>query len=176
MFFLIFVLSGCVKTKDISPGLELRQKMSKGSFSFRAHILADYEDRIYEFTTDCIWMPDEGLTFTLVAPETISGIHGNVSQTGGKILFDDQILLFDGLSQGNITPAIGPWLMMKAITGGYVRSVCENPVVISYDDSFQGEVLDLELTLNENNLPENCDIYLNSRRILSIRIEVVKEV
>ena len=169
----VFLLCGCGGVEDVSPGLNLRQCIGNSDgCKFVAAITADYGDRVYDFTTDCSWKPGEGLAFELTYPETIAGITGTIDQKGGKLTFDDTILMFDSMSQGSIMPAMGPWLMMKAVTGGYIHGTSHSePISITYDDSFQGELLRIVLELDQNSLPNFCEIYMNERRILSIRIE-----
>ena len=171
----IICLVGCTSGNDgVSDSLMLREKMTKGNgYSFTSSITADYGNRTYSFVMDCSALPDGTVNFEITEPESIRGIKGSVSQSGGKLLFDDTVLLFESLTSNQITPAIGSYLMVKAIQGGYIRSVCtqENCVEITIDDTFRSQAFQALLTLNSELVPQQCEIFFNNRRILSIQVE-----
>ena len=84
----ILVLSGCGNSdKAMEEGMQLRQKMlSSAGCSFDATVTADYGDEIYEFTLSCQADERGDLGFTVISPDSISGVTGTVSGTGGKLL------------------------------------------------------------------------------------------
>lgn len=168
-------LFGCASSDGgVSNALHLREQMSKGcGYTFAAAVTADYGDRLYSFTMDCTAKPDGTVEFVIAEPESISGIKGSVSQSGGKLWFEDTVLLFESLTSNQITPAIGPYLMVKAIQGGYIRSSFdkENLSEIKIDDSFRSEAYQVILTLDDNSLPTLCEIFSDNRRILMISVK-----
>ena len=167
-------MTGCSKqSTGVSDALEFRQRLSKAEkITFDAHVTADYGNRMYVFDVSCVAQSDGCVAFTVLKPETIAGITGSVSASGGKLTFDDTVLLFEPLTQGQITPAIGPWLMMKAIFGGYVRAVSDikDGVEFNIDDTFKSESFQMTLKVNQEQEPIFCEIIWNNRRILSIQI------
>ena len=171
----VFLLSACVsacgnRVDDLAPMMQLRQDLAKADgCSFLAEITADYGDRIYNFTLKCTTNATGDAYFEVMKPESIAGISGRVSPIGGKLEFDDQVLLFSGLTQGQITPVIAPWLMIKAITGGYISAV-NNDMVVTINDTFSGDELLTLLTLQENARPSYCELFYKNRRILSLHI------
>lgn len=173
VLLLIAILPGCgTKEPGVDRAMDLRQRMTAGSFSFQCEVTADYGDRIYVFSMDCVADATGNIQFKLLQPDTVSGISGSISQHGGKLTFDDQVLLFEPLTQGELTPSIAPWIMVKAIQGGYVRSV-ENQnshFEIVIDDYHSGESFKALLTVDQTLYPEMCEIIWNNRRVLSIRI------
>ena len=174
LFLFFALLTGCTWDKsDISDGLKLRQQLQSGDrYIFTAEITADYGDRIYTFLMDCGFDSSGDVDFKLVQPESIQGISGSVSQVGGKLLFDDTVLLFEPLTQGQVTPVIGPWMMVKAIQGGYINGISEEngckELVI--DDTYGTENFRVLLQLLEDDSPCGCEIYWQNRRILTIKI------
>lgn len=174
VIMVIAILSGCGNKSDsISEAMELRRRLSKGeSTCFEAVVTADYGDRIYTFTVASVAQNTGAVDFTVVSPETIAGITGSVSEGVGKLTFDDTVLLFEPLTQGQLTPAIGPWLMIKAILGGYIRSVSNvnDALKFTIDDSFKSECFQTILTLDRDQMPSFCEIIWNNRRILSMQI------
>lgn len=174
LFLFFAMLTGCTSDrKGISDGLKLRQQLSTGDrYIFTAEITADYGDRIYTFIMDCGFDSSGNVEFSLVQPESIQGISGSVSQTGGKLLFEDTVLLFEPLTQGQVTPVIGPWLMVKAILSGYINGVSEgngNKELI-IDDTFGTEKFRVIVQLLEDDFPCSCEIYWQNRRILTIKL------
>lgn len=174
---LLVFLCGCAeKDTGISDALYLRQRISQGNgYSYQAVITADYGDCTYEFTMDCEIDKDGTQHFTLIKPETICGITGVISQVGGKLIFDDNVLLFEPMNRGTLIPAVGPWLMFKAVSGGYIRSGTDSKInQITIDDSFEGELFQLLLTVNEGGDPVFGEIIFDNRRILSIKVNDFK--
>lgn len=176
---LIFFVAGCGnKNTEVADGLDLRQALQKGEgYSFCASVTADYGDRIYNFVMDCKALPTGNLEFTVTQPETINGVTGEVSREGGKLIFDEQVILFEPITQGQLTPVIGPWLLVKAVQGGYIRSVSENGTAkeVVIDDTYSNETFQVILTLQKDQNPAYCQIFWNNRRILSIEIENFKK-
>lgn len=174
LFVIVLVLTGCSWDKsDVSDGLKLRQLLqSEDRYVFTAEITADYGDRIYTFTMDCGTDGTGDVDFSIVHPESIQGISGSITQTGGRLVFDDTVLLFDSLTQGQVTPVIGPWLMIKAIQGGYIQAVSEQngKEELVIDDTFGTEKFRMLLELGEEGFPCGCEIYWQNRRMLTIKI------
>lgn len=171
---IISMFCGCGNQSDeISKAMELRQRLlNSDRFCFDAVITADYGDRMYTFEVTCTASNIGAVNFTVVSPESIAGITGSVSEGTGKLIFDDTVLLFEPLSQGQLTPAIGPWLMVKAVLGGYIHSISEvnDQTELIIDDSLNTERFQAVLTLDNNLLPSVCEIFWNNRRILSLQI------
>ena len=174
LVLVIVMLTGCGrKSSCVSEMMQLRQHISKGErITFEANVTADYGDRIYTFSLMCVADPGGSVDFSIESPDTIAGITGSVSEGVGKLTFDDTVLLFEPLTQGQLTPAIGPWLMFNAVLGGYVRSASKGKdgTEVTIDDVFKSESFQTVLTLNQEQLPICCEIIWNNRRILSIEI------
>ena len=175
----VFVLFGCAgKNKDMDDILRLRQKMIKGNgCSFRADILADYGNKSYVFSLGCVLKQSGDIDFEILMPETVSGIKGSVSDLGGKITFDDKVLLFEPLANGQLIPAVAPWLLFKAVRGGYIRAVSAGGDNMEYtiNDSFNGVEYQTLLILKNGDQPQKAEIYWNNRRILIVDVGDYKE-
>ena len=175
MILTLTCLFGCASGNDgVADGLKLREQMTKSNgCSFVASVTADYGNRMYSFTMDCVAKIDGTVDFMITEPESIKGIKGSVSQSGGKLLFEDTVLLFDSLTSNQITPAIAPYLMVKAIQGGYIQSASSDneTVEITLNDSFRSEGFQAIVTLVDNCVPIRCEIFFNNRRILTISVK-----
>lgn len=174
LFFLIFVLMGCGDQDVIEPGLHLRDKLLKGNgCSFLCTVTADYGEEIYTFGMRCQTDQSGNLSFCVTAPESIADIQGTVSAEGGALTFDKEILAFDTIADGQITPVSAPWLVVQTLRSGYIRS-CEQKksgTHLIYDDSYKDNAMQVDVYLADNGLPIQADILWGGKRILSLKIE-----
>ena len=170
----VFLLSGCsAESRTLDRVMDARNAlMEADGCSFTSVITADYEDSIYTFTMDCAVDAEGTLTFTVTDPETIRGITGRISNSGGALMFDDKILEFPLLADGQVTPVSMPWLFYRIILGGYI-SGCgrqgEN-LCVYYDDSFHEIPVHLEAQFDSEDVPVCAELYWNQRRILTTQI------
>lgn len=173
VFVLLLLLTGCLgKNQELEKGMELRAKLLSSSCSFDATITADYGDDIYIFSMDCQADSQGNLTFTVAEPETISGISGSLSVTGGNLTFDEAVLAFPMLADGQLTPVSAPWILVKTLQGGYLRSAGMDGDLIrlSIDDSYEADALQLDIWLDSASFPVKADIMYAGRRILSVKV------
>lgn len=171
---LVLFLSGCADTdEEMQRAMALRVKAQSCALEFTAVITADYGDRTYAFTMDCQADQTGKLTFQVIQPQSIAGISGSVGQNSGKLTFDDHVLAFDILADDLISPVSGPWVLVKALRSGYLTS-CGSEVDslrIAIDDSYENDALHLDIWLDDGDLPKQCDILWQGRRLLSIEVQ-----
>jgi hypothetical protein len=107
------------------------------------------------------------------APDTISGITGRFKGEEGALTFDDVALAFPLLADGQVTPVSGPWILLKTLLGGYLTACNQEEELLhlTINDSYEDDALQLEIWLNENNLPVQAEIIYAQRRILTMQIE-----
>ncbi len=170
----VLLFSGCESTKDaLSKAITLRDKILNGNgCSFHTVIHADYGEKIYTFSAECITDREGNLTFTVTSPDSISGITGKVKATGGEVLFDDKVLAFQSMAEDQITPVSAPWVFMKALRSGYIAScsVGDRGTEVSIDDSYSEDALLLQILLKEEK-PVSAEIFWQGRRVLTLTIE-----
>lgn len=173
LLFVAVILCGCTGKNEALPrAMALRSELLAKNVSFDAEITADYGNVCYQFSMQCQAQTDGTMTFSVLAPESIQGITGSVSGSGGKLTFDDSALAFDLMADGLITPVSAPWVMMKALRGGYL-SGCgfeEEKVRISVDDSYAEDALHLEVWLDGQDRPAVAEIYWQGRRLLTLNV------
>lgn len=153
--------------------MDLRDKLLKANgCAFTAIISADYGENIYTFQMECTADAEGNLTFQVIEPETISGIKGRISQVGGALTFDDHVLAFPLLADGQLTPVCAPWIWIRALRSGYISGcgIEEKGTRIYYDDSFENAVVRLEVLCDKEMIPLQADIFWEQRRILSVEI------
>lgn len=140
--------------------------------SFHATVTADYGEKLYVFSMDCISDKEGNLKFSVVSPETVSGITGEISTEGGALTFDGKILAFPTVADGQITPVTAPWVFLKTLRSGYMNSCTKDSdgYQISIDDSYAEDALRLLISV-ENNLPVRGEIFWKGCRILTIAVD-----
>lgn len=169
------LLCGCGGVKsELQRAMALRSKLlNSNGFSFDAVVTADYGEKIYTFEMGCQSDQLGNLTFTVLSPETIAGITGKISETGGKLTFDDQALAFELLAEDQLTPVSAPWILVHTLLGGYISSCSsgENGLMLSIDETYEDDALNLSVWLGEEDLPTDAEILCGGRRILSLTIK-----
>lgn len=172
---IILMLTGCGKNdSELKRATSLREKLLKcTSCSFRAGVNANYGDKTYDFVMDCSADRNGNLTFTVVEPESIAGIQGSFSSEGGRLTFDDQVLAFPKLADGELSPVSAPWLIVKTLLSGYLTScgTDSNGLRVTIDDSYEEDALQMDIWLNESDFPFYAEILWQGRRILAVNVE-----
>ncbi len=168
------IFCGCKNSADsLKEGMNLRRQILESSgCSFHSTVTADYGEKIYVFEMDCKTDKEGMLQFSVTSPDTIAGITGKIDNEGGAITFDDKVLAFQTIADGQVTPVTAPWLLMKTLRGGYIRDSVstEDGFEISIDDSYQEDALRLNIAV-KNGLPASGEIFWQGRRILTVAVE-----
>ncbi len=174
----VVLLTGCSKTpEEVERALALRTKLLQASScTFDAEITADYGEILHVFRMNCTADAQGGVSFRVTAPESIAGISGTLSKQGGALTFDDTALYFDLLADEQLSPVSAPWVLMKALRGGYITSAgAENGQLrVSVNDSYEEDALNLEVWLDSEDIPQRADICYAGKRILSLKLENVR--
>ena len=133
---IVMLLCGCKNSNEpVSKAISIRNKLLEGNgCSFSAKVHADYGEKLYTFKMDCQVDQTGNLTFSVIEPATIHGIAGKVSTVGGAITFDDKILAFPTIADGQVSPVSAPWLLIKTLRSGYIKGCAE------LDDGFTIDV------------------------------------
>lgn len=171
---LLLLFTGCSgASKEIERGMALRANLLKASScTFDTEITADYGDALYSFSMSCEADARGSVAFTVTAPQTISGITGEISGDGGRLTFDDTALQFDLMADGQVTPVSAPWILMRTLRGGCLTSAgTEGDLLrLSIDDSYADDALNLDIWLDAGNVPVRGEILFDGRRILSLTV------
>ena len=171
---LLVTLTGCGRTdREMDRVLAFRQRILSAESTFQVDITADYGQEYYQFSMACKVDKQGGMEFTVTDPETISGITGTIQQGKGHLTFDDTVLAFQTMADGLVTPVTGPWLMMKALRGGYIQSCGpdEENLRIRLCDSYEEDALVMDLWLSPEDHPVQADIYWKECRILTLSVK-----
>ena len=174
-FLLLFLLTGCEQeAPELQKAVDLRQKLLSAEIcSFHCDITADYGDSIHKFSADCKGDSLGNIRFTVTAPESISGIHGLISDRGGEILFDDTALEFGLLTDRQLSPVSAPWIFLKTLRGGYLMNGGkeDNLLRIGARDSYEEDALLVDFWLEMEGTPKRAEILFRGRKILTLEIQ-----
>lgn len=172
---LIGMLWGCSGGQgDMEQTIALRQKLlSAKECLFNVDITADYGDKITAFSLDCTADSMGTLHFVVTAPETLSGISGEIRQGEGKLLFDKTALAFPLLADGELSPVSAPWIFLNTLRSGYLKSVGREGdcLHLTIDDSYREDALQLDIWTSAESVPVRCEILHNGSRILSLDVK-----
>ncbi len=171
---ILLLMTGCKNIGEpLDRALSLRKQMTESNgCSFHTTVTADYGEKIYIFSMDCKTDKEGNLTFTVTEPATIAGITGKISSVGGALTFDDQVLAFQTMADGRVTPVTAPWLMIKSLQSGYIKG-CANTdlgIEISLDDSYAEDALHLQIA-TKSDTPTSAEIFYGGRRVLTLTVE-----
>ena len=174
-FLMLFLLTGCEqKAPELQKAMDLRQKLlSADGCSFVCDITADYGDSVHKFSADCKGDSLGNVRFTVTAPESISGIHGLISDRGGEILFDETALEFGLLTDRQLSPVSAPWMFLKTLRGGYLMNGGkeENLIHIGARDSYEEDALLVDFWMEPEGRPKRAEILFRGRKILTLEIQ-----
>ncbi len=170
----ISLLSGCGGRNSMDKAVGLRTDLLAGEgCSFQCEITADYGEKIYTFGMDSQADREGNLVFSVTAPVTIAGICGTVTGTEGTLTFDDRVLAFETIADGYLTPVSAPWVLIKTLRSGYLKSCVEteNGFCMEIDDTYAESSLQLRIYTDKNAVPTGGEIFWINRRILTLQVD-----
>lgn len=171
----VLLLGGCTgKRSEMDTAMQLRAALlACRSCSFDADITADYGDKVHTFSMTCTADSKGAVSFTVTAPESIAGITGAVSDEDGHLTFDDAVLAFPLLADGQVTPVSGPWILIKTLRGGYLTACAAEGELLrlTIDDSYEDDALQMDIWLNGDSHPVQAEILYDGRRIVTMEIK-----
>ena len=172
---LAVLLSGCSgENRELDRAMSLRSKLLRAEgCSFTAKITADYGDSLQSFTLDCQGDAQGAVRFQVTEPHSISGITGILSDTGGKLTFDDEAVHFDYLTDDQLSPISAPWVFLKTLRAGYLTAAGMEGELnyVTARDSYQEDALLVDFWLEAGNIPIRSEILYRGRRILTLEIQ-----
>lgn len=172
---LLLMLSGCEGgAKELDRALALRSRLLAGNgCTFLADITADYGDKVHSFSVSCQGDSQGNLNFAVTKPQTIAGITGQISESGGKLTFDDTALQFALLTDDQLSPVSAPWVFLRTLRGGYLTGAAQQAeqLYIQAKDSYADDALGVDLWLGTEELPVRAEILWKNRRILTLEIQ-----
>ena len=175
LILIVLIFSGCSNdNQELERMMNFRASMLSGMGSrFEVVITADYQTELYQFRMDCRSDENGNVSFTVIEPQSISGISGMIFNEGGKLTYnDDHGLAFELIADGQITPVSAPWLLVKTLRGGNVTAcgMEKDLMKVSIDDSFEEDSLKIDVWFTNDDIPTYAEILWANRRILSLEV------
>lgn len=169
------LLSACGRgSTDMEEALSFRESLLRAEGCvFQGKIAADYGDELYSFTVQCSADREGNITFTVIEPESISGISGRISASGGCLTFDDTVLGFPLLADGELSPVSAPWIFLSSLRGGYMTSCARDSdgMRLCVNDSYEDDALMLDIWFHESVTPYYAEILWQGRRVLTLELD-----
>ena len=170
----ILMLCGCSRSNEqMEEAMNLRDSIiNSNGCSFDVTITADYQDMYYTFAMFCKSDAIGNVAFEVTAPDSISGITGIVSAEDGKLTFDDQVLLFSTLAEGQITPVSAPWLFLNSLKSGYIKGcgTDNGTTLLQIDDSYANNSMQQNIHIAEG-APFFVEIFWSGRRVVTLDVK-----
>lgn len=170
----VLLLTGCSSDTEMKTIMVLRESLLQmEACSFDARVCADYGETVYTFTLSCQADREGNVSFRVKEPETIAGIGGEVRNQSGQLIYEDVVLGFPLLADGEISPVSAPWIVMKTLLSGYIRCAAaeEQGTHIVMDDSYEDSALQVDMWLDQEAIPEYAEIVWQNRRVVSIHLD-----
>lgn len=169
---LMISLTGCDDASELERGMTLRTSLLRSDVDMTVQVLADYPETNSRFSLDCFFDAQGNMRFSVLEPESIQGITGNVESEQGSLTFDDSVVYFALMTDENISPICAPWILMKTLRNGYMRSVCmeDGLLRLTIDESYDEDSMTLDIWLNDRNEPVRSEILWEGRRIMSVEV------
>ncbi len=172
---MLLLFTGCNNKHDeMDQALLFRQSLENASIcSFYSQITADFGDATYQFKLFSTVDEKGEMKFTVCEPETISGIGGTFSADGGKLTFEDSVLAFPSVIEGELSPISTPWILYNCLIKGYISScgTADKGIQMVIDDSYNGENLQCIVWFGADNRPLYSEIIWKDRRVLSVNVD-----
>lgn len=174
LVLILLLLTGCNGDGEMGQIIALRNAMLQmESCSFDARICADYGEMSYTFTVFCQADREGNVSFLVKEPKTISGVGGEIRNQNAKLVYEDVVLGFPLLADGEISPVSTPWIVIKSLLSGYIRYCTtegQNMHVV-LNDSYEDSALQVDIWLGSDALPTYAEIVWQNRRVVSIQLE-----
>lgn len=175
ILMVIPILTGCKHAgASMEQAMEFRNRISSNrECAFETEITADYGDKTYSFTMECKAGQDNTVAFTVTAPDSIEGITGIISDAAGKLTFEENVLLFEPIAEGILSPVSAPWFLLQGLQGGYIEACADTDsgYIIHIQDSNMDKPVDYSVWMNPQNVPVQAEIIWDGMRIMSMKIE-----
>lgn len=171
----LLMLCGCGgKNRELDKAMQFRDRLLNGEkCTFDVEITADYGEEIHTFSMTVVSDDKGDVSFRVSQPEVISGIEGTIYRSQAALTFDDTLLAFPMLAEGQLAPVAAPWVFLKALRGGYISSVCKEGEGnrLTLLDGFEEESLLLDVWFNMDWIPVRGEILYKGEKILTLLLE-----
>lgn len=119
---LLSACGGKRATEPMERMLSIRGEYAQAAgCTAKASIVADYGQRVYDYTVDVTVSGDE-IALTVTAPEELAGITARTSGTQGFLEYDGTVFETGPLSADGLTPMSAVAYLLECARSGFVDS------------------------------------------------------
>ena len=171
------LLSACGGAQDepVQEALDFRVSLLESSAcTYSADVTVDYGDRLYTFSMDCTYHPQENSAeLTVTDPETIAGIRAEIAGEEAMLQFDDVTLELGSMGDGRLAPMQLPQLLGDAWAYGYVESQAResDSWLVTYRCGYGEDMIMIYTWFDGTMAPLQAEIYLDDVRVLTAELE-----
>lgn len=158
----------------MQQALDLRTALgAAGGCAFTAEVTADYGEKIYAYTMDCVCEAGAGARFTLRAPQTLAGISAEISADGARVSYEDTEVGFSTLAGGRLAPMQLPWLLADGWYSGRIRAAGREDglVRVTCQLGYGEQALTLDTWLGEDGFPRKSTVSCDGQTLLTAEIQ-----
>lgn len=172
----LLLLCGCAggQASAMQRALDLRTAIqAAGGCAFTAEVTADYGTQVFCFTMDCTYDTAAGAGFTLREPQTLAGIHAEVSADGARVSYEDTTVGFAPMAGGRLAPMALPYLLGSGWDAGYICAAGQEGewIRVTCLLGYGEEELRLDTWLDEAGLPVHGEISYDGQTLLTAEIK-----
>ncbi len=171
----VLLLSSCSGPQDaVQEALDFRVRLlGAKECRFSADVTADFDERVCDFSLDCVYAPQENeASLTVTAPDSIAGITATVAGGEAEVSFDWLRLELGTLPGGGAVPLQLPRILGDAWAYGYVESEAEisGGRLVTWRAGSADDELLVYTWFDEQGVPTEAEVYAGTERVLSAQI------
>lgn len=168
------LLGGCSgQSKQMQEVLAFRAMLlGGGGCSFQAEVEAQYDAYHSTFLLQCQYdAAADTLDFTVLEPESIAGITGQIAQDRRTLSFSDLALEMELLAEETVSPVALPQIISQSWAKSYIASAGTDRdyLVAVFQNGYEDDTIKIE-TWFEQGLPVWADVWYEGDCQASVRI------
>ena len=175
LMMLLLPLSACGGGEtNLQTPMTFRSKLLNAEgCSFTADMQVNLDDCVYALSLDCHCSSDGSAEITVLAPETLEGIHASVRSRDGELEFDGAALSF-ALPENQELAAIGrPGVLSAAWREDYILAAGmeDGWLRVSYENDADASGLQTETWFDSSGRPVYAEITLRGRVVAELTLK-----
>lgn len=167
-------LCGCEAPVEAVDPLEVYVQMTGATME--AEVISDGDFLVSEFTLRCDYNPNGETVVEVLAPETMAGVQGVLSNGEWVLQYEDMVFNVGALSTQGVSPLACMPLLLEGLRQGwtleentetYQDQACYR-VSLDYSDDVLQDVVVTAWLSDDDGTPVGGEIAINGERILQV--------
>lgn len=169
------MLCGCKAEDDaMQRALDVRAALLQaGGCRFTGNVRVSYDESVFDFTMDCTYQTDGASQMEITAPQSLKGIRASLGKDDAQLRFEDTVVSFDGLAEGNFAPMAFPLLLGQCLCEDYISAAGRDngALRVTYLHDYDEKELRVEVWFAEDALqPQYAEVYHKGKLLLSAQL------